>query len=88
MKSPMLRWFHALMPKEDSFFGLFDAHAQTLVAGAEALRDLLQGSEAIPRRSPSASSIRRRRPTPSPATCCWRCAAASSPPSTGATSRS
>jgi predicted phosphate transport protein (TIGR00153 family) len=44
----MLRWFHALMPKEDSFFGLFDAHAQTLVAGAEALRDLLQGGEAIP----------------------------------------
>jgi predicted phosphate transport protein (TIGR00153 family) len=44
----MLRWFHALMPKEDRFFGLFDAHAQTLVAGAEALRDLLQGDGAIP----------------------------------------
>ncbi|HTI67254.1 MAG TPA: DUF47 domain-containing protein [Caulobacteraceae bacterium] len=43
----MLRWFQALMPKEDRFFGLFDRHALTLVAGAEALRDLLQGGDAV-----------------------------------------
>ena len=37
----MFRWFQALMPREDRFFALFDAHAQTLVQGAEALRVLL-----------------------------------------------
>ncbi len=40
----MLRFFQALMPREDKFFGLFDAHARTLVQGAEALRDLLSGT--------------------------------------------
>ncbi len=39
----MLRWFQALMPREDRFFSLFDRHAQTLVAGALALRNLLDG---------------------------------------------
>lgn len=44
----MLGWFRALMPKEDSFFELFDRHAATLVAGAEALEKLLEGGEAVP----------------------------------------
>jgi predicted phosphate transport protein (TIGR00153 family) len=44
----MLRWFQALMPKEERFFGLFNAHARTLVAGAEALRVLLTGGEGVP----------------------------------------
>lgn len=44
----MLRWFQALMPKEERFFGMFDRHARTLVGGAEALRDLLQGGDAVP----------------------------------------
>jgi uncharacterized protein len=39
----MLRWFQALMPKEDRFFGLFNSHAKTLVEGAQALRKLLDG---------------------------------------------
>ena len=39
----MLRWFQALMPKEDRFFDLFDQHAATIVLGAAALRDLLDG---------------------------------------------
>jgi predicted phosphate transport protein (TIGR00153 family) len=43
----MLRWFQALMPKEERFFVLFDRHALTLVAGAQALRDLLRGGEAV-----------------------------------------
>ena len=46
----MLRWFQALMPKEDSFFGMFEAHAQTLVAGAGALRALLDGGDDVPAR--------------------------------------
>lgn len=43
----MLRFFQALMPREDKFFGLFDAHAKTLVSGAEALRDLLSGATPV-----------------------------------------
>ena len=45
----MLRWFQALMPKEERFFDLFARHSETLIAGAEALRALLQGGEAVPR---------------------------------------
>src|SRR5947208_14962290 len=44
----MLRWFHALMPKEERFFDLFASHSKTVVAGAEALRALLDGGEAVP----------------------------------------
>jgi predicted phosphate transport protein (TIGR00153 family) len=44
----MLTWFQALMPKEERFFELFRKHALTLVAGAQALRTLLDGGEAIP----------------------------------------
>jgi predicted phosphate transport protein (TIGR00153 family) len=43
----MLRWFQALMPREERFFGLFNAHARTLVEGAHALRDVLQGGDGI-----------------------------------------
>jgi uncharacterized protein len=45
----MLRWFQALMPREDRFFDLFARHSQTLAAGAEALRGVLQGGESIAR---------------------------------------
>jgi predicted phosphate transport protein (TIGR00153 family) len=44
---PMLGWFHALLPKQGRFFELFDAHAATLVAGAEALALLLRGGDDI-----------------------------------------
>ena len=44
----MLSWFQALMPKEERFFDLFDRHAATLVAGAQALRSLLEGGEGAP----------------------------------------
>jgi uncharacterized protein len=44
-----MRWFQALMPREDSFFEQFVAHAAVLVKGAEALRDLLNGGEAVPK---------------------------------------
>jgi predicted phosphate transport protein (TIGR00153 family) len=43
----MLRWFQAIMPREERFFDLFARHAQTLSAGAEALRGVLQGGEEI-----------------------------------------
>ena len=41
----MLGWFQALLPKEDNFFRLFDAHASTLTKGAEALRKAHDGGE-------------------------------------------
>ena len=43
----MLRWFQALMPREERFFALFSRHAQTIVAGAEALRELLKGGDGV-----------------------------------------
>jgi uncharacterized protein len=44
----LLGWFQALMPREERLFGLFRRHALTLVAGAEALRVLLDGGERVP----------------------------------------
>jgi uncharacterized protein len=44
----MLRWFHALMPKEERFFDLFARHSETVLAGAHALRAMLDGGEALP----------------------------------------
>ena len=43
----MLRWFHALMPKEDRFFDLFAQHSRAILAGATALRAMLEGGKAI-----------------------------------------
>src|SRR6266545_8194591 len=45
----MLTWFRALLPKEERFFDLFVRHSEAIVAGAEALRAMLEGGEAIPR---------------------------------------
>lgn len=43
----IVRWFQAMMPKQGRFFELFEAHARTLVDGAEALAKLLQGGASI-----------------------------------------
>ena len=43
----MLGWFQALMPREARFFALFERHASIVVAGAEALRGLLQGGNTV-----------------------------------------
>ena len=43
----MLGWFKAIMPKEDRFFPLFVQHATIVVAGAEALRGVLQGGAEV-----------------------------------------
>ena len=39
----MMRWFQALMPREDRFFELLNRHAAIIVEGAQALRVLLKG---------------------------------------------
>jgi predicted phosphate transport protein (TIGR00153 family) len=43
----MFRWFQALMPREDRFFELYNSHAGTLVQGAHALRELLNGGPGV-----------------------------------------
>ncbi|MDF8333837.1 DUF47 family protein [Novosphingobium cyanobacteriorum] len=42
--SHMSAWFQRLLPMTGNFFELFEAHAQTIVAGADALARLLQGT--------------------------------------------
>ncbi len=44
----MLRWFQALMPKEERFFDLFVSHSKSLVGAANALRSLMEGGEQVP----------------------------------------
>ncbi len=42
----MFAWFQRLLPKTGNFFDLFEAHAATVLAGAEATARLLQGGPA------------------------------------------
>ncbi len=44
----MMRWFQVLMPREEKFFELFTRHAQAVRAGADALRAMLEGGDAVP----------------------------------------
>ncbi|MDP1026583.1 DUF47 family protein [Sphingomonas sp. KR1UV-12] len=43
---PMLGWFQSLLPQQGRFFDQFEAHAATLVAGADALATLLHETAA------------------------------------------
>lgn len=45
----MMAWFHALMPREQRFFELFAKHSKAVSAGAEALREMLEGGDAVQR---------------------------------------
>jgi predicted phosphate transport protein (TIGR00153 family) len=45
----MLQWFQALMPKEEKFFELFAQHSRAVVAGAIALRAMMEGGESLSR---------------------------------------
>ena len=42
----MLNWFRRLMPRDNSFFPMFDKHARLLVRGAQSLRNMLDGGAA------------------------------------------
>ncbi|HZR72182.1 DUF47 domain-containing protein [Bradyrhizobium sp.] len=44
----MMRWFRALLPKEERFFELFAKHSQAVQQGALALQGMLQGGEETP----------------------------------------
>lgn len=39
----MLKWFRALMPREDRFFEMFERHSRVVVAAADSLKSLLCG---------------------------------------------
>ena len=41
----MLRWFRALLPREERFFDLFARHSHAVVQGALALQGMLRGGE-------------------------------------------
>ncbi|MDQ0454448.1 DUF47 domain-containing protein [Rhizobium paknamense] len=41
----MLTLFRKMLPREDRFFDMFEAHAKTVVGAAEALNDLLSGKD-------------------------------------------
>jgi len=43
----MLGWFHALMPKDERFFDLFARHSEAVLAGAQALRAMMEGGAAV-----------------------------------------
>lgn len=45
---PLFGWFQALMPREERFFVLFNRHAELSVRGAEALKAVLTGGDAMP----------------------------------------
>ena len=45
---PFLRFFRKLMPREDSFFDMFQRHAETLVACADQLAGMFTGDIPIP----------------------------------------
>jgi predicted phosphate transport protein (TIGR00153 family) len=45
----MLLWFQKLLPREDNFFALFARHSEIVGAGAKALREMLDGGEAVAR---------------------------------------
>ena len=45
--SRMFAWFQRLLPRQGNFFELFESHAATLVAGANALSRMLQGGEGM-----------------------------------------
>jgi predicted phosphate transport protein (TIGR00153 family) len=45
----MFSWFQALMPKEERFFDLFADHSHAVLAGAQALRAMLEGGSAVER---------------------------------------
>jgi len=49
----ILRWFRRLMPREDAFFEMYARHADAIVRGAEELRAMLNGGDAVRRHYPA-----------------------------------
>ena len=43
----MLGWFSALLPREERFFEMFERHSRFICGGANALRAMLEGGDAV-----------------------------------------
>jgi uncharacterized protein len=56
MGAHMFAWFQRVLPRKSDFFGMFEAHAATLVAAAEAMDKLVDGG---PRKEQIAEVERR-----------------------------
>ena len=63
----MFAWFQRLLPKKGDFFGMFEAHAATLVEAAQALGQLAEDGasphellETMQEREHQADGARRR----------------------------
>ena len=52
----MFTWFRRLLPREERFFDLYARHADTVLRGAEELRRMLDGGEAVRRHYPAVLS--------------------------------
>ncbi len=44
----LMRWFNAIMPKEEKFFDLFARHSEVVLEGGKALRAMLEGGDSVP----------------------------------------
>ncbi len=49
----MFGWFRRLLPREERFFAMYARHADTVLRGAEELRRMLDGGEAVRRHYPA-----------------------------------
>jgi len=49
----MFNWFRRLLPREERFFAMYARHADTVLRGAEELRRMLDGGEAVRRHYPA-----------------------------------
>jgi predicted phosphate transport protein (TIGR00153 family) len=47
----MLHWFYRLMPRQGTFFPLFERHAAVMVTAARTLREMLKGGDEVELRS-------------------------------------
>lgn len=48
-----MQWFRRLMPREERFFEMFARHAAAITRGADELRGMLEGGEAVRRHYPA-----------------------------------
>lgn len=45
--APMFAWFQRLLPKTGDFFGMFEAHSETIVAASNAMCRMVEGGPAL-----------------------------------------
>jgi uncharacterized protein len=53
----MFGWFRRLLPREERFFAMYARHADVVLRGAEELRRMLDGGEAVRRHYPAVLAV-------------------------------